>query len=175
MRNLYNWYLQSTEAKLIPSSYCHVCQWLRREFWLVNGFIGTSLVKTTVSSYTLKITVTIAHVTSHTKSSSGHTAVPLELKELKWSQFAFPYSLISSRHGPRTENTIPLLRSADHTENKLRDNYLASPLVSWVLPNNETFVLLLSARIAGCLSSRFLAKHWHVTIFFFKWGQSLCR
>jgi hypothetical protein len=34
------------------------------------------------SSYILKITVTTAHVTSHTKSSdssSGHTAVPLEL------------------------------------------------------------------------------------------------
>jgi hypothetical protein len=44
--------------------------------------IGSSLVLTTISSYTLKITVTIAHVTSHTKSSncsSGHTAVPLEL------------------------------------------------------------------------------------------------
>jgi hypothetical protein len=37
---------------------------------------------TTISSYTLKITVTVTHVTSHTKSSnssSGHIAVPLEL------------------------------------------------------------------------------------------------
>jgi hypothetical protein len=49
----------------------------------VNQFIGSSLVVTTISSYTLKITATIAHVTSHTKSpnsSSGHTAVPLELR-----------------------------------------------------------------------------------------------
>jgi hypothetical protein len=58
-------------------------QWLRRGFGLVNRFIGSSLAVTTISSYTLKITVTTAHVTSHTKSSnssSGHTAVPLELR-----------------------------------------------------------------------------------------------
>jgi hypothetical protein len=47
--------------------YCHVFQWLRRRFGLVNRFIGSSLVVTTISSYTPKITVTIAHVTSHTK------------------------------------------------------------------------------------------------------------
>jgi hypothetical protein len=49
----------------------------------VNRFIGSSLVVTTISSYTLKITVTTAHVTSHTKSSnssSGLIAVPLELR-----------------------------------------------------------------------------------------------
>jgi hypothetical protein len=49
----------------------------------MNGFIGSSLDLTIISSYTLKITVTIAHVTWHTKSfnsSSGHTAVPLELR-----------------------------------------------------------------------------------------------
>jgi hypothetical protein len=46
----------------------------------VNRFIGSSLVVTTISSYTLKITVTIAHVTSYTKSSnsSGLTVLPLE-------------------------------------------------------------------------------------------------
>jgi hypothetical protein len=57
-------------------------QWLRRGFGLVNQFIGSTLVVTTFSSYTLKITVTVAHVTPHTKSSnssSGHTAVPLDL------------------------------------------------------------------------------------------------
>jgi hypothetical protein len=51
----------------------------------VNRFIGSSLVVTTISSYTLKVTVTIANVTSHTKSSnpsSGHTAVLLELRNL---------------------------------------------------------------------------------------------
>jgi hypothetical protein len=50
---------------------------------LVNRFIGSSLVVTTITSYTPKITVTTAHVTSHTKSSdssSGHNAVPLELR-----------------------------------------------------------------------------------------------
>jgi hypothetical protein len=49
---------------------------------MVNRFIGSSLVVTTISSYTLKITVTIAHVTSHTKfsNSSGHSVVPLELR-----------------------------------------------------------------------------------------------
>jgi hypothetical protein len=60
-----------------------VSQWLRREFGLVNRFIRSSLVVTTISSYTLKVTVTIAHVTSHTKSSnssSGHIAVPLEFR-----------------------------------------------------------------------------------------------
>jgi hypothetical protein len=48
----------------------------------VNRFIGSSLVVTTISSYTLKITVVISHVTSHTKSSnssSGHTAVLSEV------------------------------------------------------------------------------------------------
>jgi hypothetical protein len=49
----------------------------------VNRFIGSSLVVTTISSYTLKITVATAHITPHTKSSNsptGHTAVTLELR-----------------------------------------------------------------------------------------------
>jgi hypothetical protein len=53
------------------------------------------------------------------------------------SLFPFPYFLISSRHGPRTENIGLLFRSADHTENKSRDNYLASSLARWLLPSNE--------------------------------------
>jgi hypothetical protein len=60
-----------------------VFQELRRRFWLVDRFIGPSLVVTTISYYILKIIVSIAHVTSHTKSSnssSDHTAVPLELR-----------------------------------------------------------------------------------------------
>jgi hypothetical protein len=36
-----------------------------------------------------------------------------------------------------TENTVPLLLSADQTENKPRGNYLASPLARWLLPSNE--------------------------------------
>jgi hypothetical protein len=37
------------------------------------------------------------------------------------------------------------MRSEDHTENKSRDIYLASPLARWLLPSNElqTFVLFL--------------------------------
>jgi hypothetical protein len=46
----------------------------------VNRFIRSSLVVTTISSYTLNITVTIAHAASHTNSSSGHTALSLELR-----------------------------------------------------------------------------------------------
>jgi hypothetical protein len=45
--------------------------------------VNSSLVVAIINSYTLKITVTIAPVTSHTKSSnssSGHTALPLELR-----------------------------------------------------------------------------------------------
>jgi hypothetical protein len=44
--------------------YCHVFEWLRREFGLVNRFIGSSLVITTTSCNTFKITVIIT-----TKSS----------------------------------------------------------------------------------------------------------
>jgi hypothetical protein len=57
--------------------------WLRGGFELVNRFTGSSLVVTTISSITLKITVNITYVRSHTKSSnssSSHTAVPLELR-----------------------------------------------------------------------------------------------
>jgi hypothetical protein len=63
--------------------YYHIFRWLWRGFQLVNVFIRSLLVVTAISSYTLQITVTTAHVTSHTKSSnssSGHTAAPLELR-----------------------------------------------------------------------------------------------
>jgi hypothetical protein len=46
-------------------------------------FIGSYLDISKIISYSLKITVTIEHVTSHTKSSNasvGHTAVPLEFR-----------------------------------------------------------------------------------------------
>jgi hypothetical protein len=63
--------------------YCQVFQWLRRWFESVNRLIGSTLIVTTISSYTFKITVTIAHVTSHamsSNSSSGHSALALELR-----------------------------------------------------------------------------------------------
>jgi hypothetical protein len=59
--------------------YCHTFQWLSRAFGLVNQL----LLVTTISSYILQITVIIAHVTPHIKSSnfsSGHTAFLLELR-----------------------------------------------------------------------------------------------
>jgi hypothetical protein len=37
----------------------------------VNRFIGSSLLVSKISSYILKITVNIAHVTSHTKCVAG--------------------------------------------------------------------------------------------------------
>jgi hypothetical protein len=49
--------------------YCHVFQWLRRRFGLVNRFIGSSLVVTTNNCNTFKITVITTHtVLSHTLS-----------------------------------------------------------------------------------------------------------
>jgi hypothetical protein len=60
-----------------------VSQWLRCGFGLINRFIGFPLAVTTIISYTVKITVTLAHVKWHTKysnSSSGHTVLPLELR-----------------------------------------------------------------------------------------------
>jgi hypothetical protein len=89
-------------------------------------WIGSLLVVTTISSYTLKITVTIAHVTSHTKSSNSSSGPWNFLNSSEVNSHS--RNLISSRHGPRTENTVLLLRRADHTANKSRDKYLASPM-----------------------------------------------
>jgi hypothetical protein len=75
---------------------------------LVNRFIGSPLVVSKISSYTLKITVTAAHVTSHTKSSnssSGHTAVPLELRissEVNSHSRILSYSL-GTDHAQKTQ------------------------------------------------------------------------
>jgi hypothetical protein len=99
----------SNREALYPSKVHHVFQWLRRRFGLVNRFIGSSLVVTTISSYTLKITVTIAHVTSHNKSSnssSGHTAVPLELRNSKSSQF---------RRAEQSSSLLPATRQHGHS------------------------------------------------------------
>jgi hypothetical protein len=72
------------------SQYCHVFV-SRRGFGLVNLFIGSWLVVTTISSYTLNITVTIAHVTSHIFFWPHYCS--LGTSELKSGQFPFPYSL----------------------------------------------------------------------------------
>jgi hypothetical protein len=61
-------------------------------------------------------------------SSSGHIAVPLELwnsSEVNSQSRILSYPL-GTDHTQKTQ--LYLLHSAYHTENKLRDNYLASPL-----------------------------------------------
>jgi hypothetical protein len=98
-----------SHSRTTMEKYCHVFQWLRRGFGSVNRFIGSSLVVTTISSYTLKITVTIAHVTSHSKSSnssSGHTDVPLELRnssEVNSHSRIFSYPL-GTDHAQKTQS-----------------------------------------------------------------------
>jgi hypothetical protein len=74
----------------------------------VNRFIGSLLVVTTISSYTLKITVITAHVTSRTKfsnTSSGLTGVPLELRnssEVNSHSRILSYSL-GTDHAQKTQ------------------------------------------------------------------------
>jgi hypothetical protein len=59
------------------------------------------------------------------------------------SEVPFPYSLTSSRHGPRTENTAPLLlRGADHTENTF------PPLM------REVTTHALACLLSRCLATR---------------------
>jgi hypothetical protein len=73
----------------------------------VNRFIGSSLVITTIRSYTLKFTVAIAYVTSYTKSSnyfSDHLAVPLELRNSSEvnSHFRILSYLLGTDHAQKT-------------------------------------------------------------------------
>jgi hypothetical protein len=112
-----------------------VFQWLGRWLGLVNRFIRFSLVVTAINSYILSITVTIAHVTSLTKScnsSSGHTAVPLELRN-------------SSEVNSHSRILSYPLDTDNAKKTQSRDNYLASQLTRWLLPSNVlwTFVQLL--------------------------------
>jgi hypothetical protein len=105
-----------------------VFQWLRTWVWIAESVYW---IFTIISSYTLKITETIAHVTSHTNSSNssaGNTAVPLEI----WnsSEYIFHSRVLSYPLGTdNAQKTVLLLRRADlHTENKSRDNCFASLL-----------------------------------------------
>jgi hypothetical protein len=125
----------------IPSRsfYCHVFHWLRRGFGLVNRFIGSSLVVITISSYTLKIAVTIVHMTSHTKSSnssSGHTAVPLELQnssEVNSHSRMLSYPL-GTDHTQKTQFYCCVAQTAQKTSHAIH----ISPVHSrWMLPSNE--------------------------------------
>jgi hypothetical protein len=67
-----------------------------------------SVIATTISSYTLEITVTVVHVTSHTKSSnssSGHTAVRLELRNSREvnSHFCILSHPLGTDHAHKTQ------------------------------------------------------------------------
>jgi hypothetical protein len=127
-------FLLQISLLFIAKIYCRVFQWLRRGFGLVDRIIVFLLVVIIISSYILKITVTTAPVTSHTKSSnssSGHTAVPLELRnssEVNSHSRILSYPLGTDHH----RKHILLLRSADHIGNKSPDNCLASPLAHWL-------------------------------------------
>jgi hypothetical protein len=121
----------------------------------VNRFIGSSLVVTTISSYTFKITVTIAHVTSRTKhsnSSSGHTAVPLELRnssEVNSHSRILSYPLVTD-HAQKTQFYCCVAQTTQKTSHMIS----ISPVYWRADCGLATFVLLLRARIAMCLSSR---------------------
>jgi hypothetical protein len=66
--------------------------------------------------------------------------------QLNWSELPFSYSPISSWHGPRTENTAPLLLPTILLGFP-RDRYLASPLARWLLPGNRKHISYCCVRI----------------------------
>jgi hypothetical protein len=69
------------------------------------------------------------HPTLSSNSSSGHIAASLELRNSRPGNANLRILSYPFRHGPLTGETASLLlRKVDHTENKLRDNYLASSL-----------------------------------------------
>jgi hypothetical protein len=109
-----------------------VFQWLRRGFGLVNQFIGSSLVVNIISSYTLMITVPIVHATSQTessKSSSGHTAIPLELR--KSSEVNSHSRILSCSLGTdHTQKTQPLYFCMEQTALKT-NHVIANSPVHW--------------------------------------------
>jgi hypothetical protein len=109
-------------------TYCRVFQWLRRGIGLVNRLIGSSLVVTTISSYTLKITVTIAHITSPTESSnssSGHTAVPFgtQVKSIPIPVFSH---ILSARTTHREQFYCCVAQTTQKT------SHVISPPVHWL-------------------------------------------
>jgi hypothetical protein len=83
----------------------------------VNRFIGSSLVVTAIGSYTLKITVTASHITSHTESSPGHTAVPLELRNSSEvnSHSRIPSHPLGTDHAQKTQFCCCLAQTAQKT------------------------------------------------------------
>jgi hypothetical protein len=80
----------------------------KMQFGLVNQFIGSSLVVTTIMSYTLKMTLTIGHVMSHIESSNSsldHIALPLEFhnsSEVSFHSHILSYPL-SMDHTQKTQ------------------------------------------------------------------------
>jgi hypothetical protein len=107
-----------------------VFQWLRRGFGLVILFIWSSIIVTKISPYTLKITVAIVHVTSHTKiyNSFGHTAVSLEL----WksgpvnSHSRIPSYSLGTDHAQKTQFYCCVAQATQKTS-----HVIAISLVHW--------------------------------------------
>jgi hypothetical protein len=136
----------------------------------VNRFIGSSPVVTTVSSYTLKITVTTAHGTSHTKSSNSSSG-SLGTSELKRSQF--PSRILSYPLGrDHAQKTVRLsLHGVDHTENTchLSDCEFIGPLaalgVARTTWKTQPHLLL---RVGPCLKSCYLATRLSNPLQYFK-------
>jgi hypothetical protein len=97
-----------------------VSHWLRRRFGLVNWFTGASLVVTTINSYTLNITVTIAYVMS-SNSSPGHTAVPLELRsssEVNSHSHILSYPL-GTDHAQKTQFYCCIMQTTQKTSHMI--------------------------------------------------------
>jgi hypothetical protein len=145
--------------------------WLKHGFGLVNQFIGSSLYVTTFSSYTLKITVIIAHVTSHTKSSnssSGHTAILFELRNLSETNFhsrILSYSL-GTVHAQETQFFCCVLQTTQKTS-----HVITISLVHWradccPTTSYKHSSLYMRVRNEGSLSSRCLSARWYVTIYY---------
>jgi hypothetical protein len=105
----------------------------------VNRFVGSSLVVTTTSSYTFKVTVIMVNVMSHTKSSEfspGHTAVPLELRNS--SEVNSLYHILSYPLGTDHARKTQFYCCVPQTIQKTSNVITTSP-VHWclLLPSNE--------------------------------------
>jgi hypothetical protein len=151
----------------IYTVYCHVSQWLRRGFGLVNRFIGSSLVVTTNNYNTLKIIVTIAHVTSHRKSSNssfGHTAVPLELRkstEVNSHSRIFSYPL-GTDHAQKTQFYCCVAQTPQKTSHVIAISPLHWRAVCCLATSYKHSSVCCVRVSRGCLSSLCLAVRWHV-------------
>jgi hypothetical protein len=114
----------------------------------MNRFIGSSLVVTTISSYNLKIAVTTAHVTSHTKSSnysSVHTVFSLEHQnssQVKSHSRSLSYPLgTDPAENPAfiVETCLPRHCNATVVARPVADNFVSGPQFPWLWIFLKTF------------------------------------